>query len=152
MPGKRSKATRKLRGAQKWIVQELSSLKPGVRMSTSDLAKRISKGREKKFHKNSVYNALRLLVQRGRVRVVREGREKTYQIAGGAVADAPGPVASRGAPASATAARADLAAASSLPHKLALGEILVLRIEGEEVVTATNLHGQLVFERHRLPG
>jgi hypothetical protein len=150
MPGKRSKATRKLRGAQKWIVHELSSVKPGVRMSTAELAKRISKGREKKFHKNSVYNALRLLVQRGRIRMVRVGREKTYQIAGGAAVEPPAPATSRAAPA--VAAPADLAATSSLPHKLALGEILVLRIEGDEVVTATNLHGQLVFERHRLPG
>jgi hypothetical protein len=149
MPGKRGKAARKLRGAQKWIVSELGSLKPGARLSTSEIAKRISKNRSKKFHKNSVYNALRLLVQRGRLRMVRIGREKTYELADSASA---APVAASGpAAASPMVAPSALTAVGALPHKLALGEILVLSIEGDEVVTATNLHGQLVFERHRRP-
>jgi hypothetical protein len=152
MPGKKSKATRKLRGAQKWIVSELGSLKPGARLSTSEIAKRISKNRQKKFHKNSIYNALRLLVERGRLRVVRIGREKTYQLASGAT-----PAAEMARPEPAVAPSVEpspmsTSIASNLPHKLALGEILVLSIEGDEVVTATNLHGRLVLERHRQPG
>ncbi|HZY70868.1 MAG TPA: hypothetical protein VFF67_07840 [Thermoplasmata archaeon] len=38
-----------------------------------------------------------------------------------------------------------------LPHKLALGEILVLSVTEGEVLTATNLHGRLLLERHPLP-
>jgi hypothetical protein len=38
-----------------------------------------------------------------------------------------------------------------LPHKLALGEILVLSIGNGQVLTATNLHGRLSLERHPLP-
>ena len=37
-----------------------------------------------------------------------------------------------------------------LPHKLALGEILVLSVSNGHVLAATNLHGRLVFERHPL--
>jgi len=150
MPGKRSKAARKLRGAQKWIVAELDGLKPGARLSTSDIAKRISKSRQKKFHKNSVYNALRLLVQRGRLVVHREGREKTYQLPGsGAALETPMAATS---PVVADVVASAPLATTALPHKLGLGEILVLRVEGRDVVTATNLHGRLVFERHRAPG
>jgi hypothetical protein len=149
MPGKRAKAARKLRGAQKWIVAELDALKPGARLSTSEIAKRISKARQKKFHKNSVYNALRLLVQRGRLVMHRDGREKSYQL--------PGSPAAPASPAGTTPAITTEHApppgvyASALPHKLALGEILVLSVDGRDVVTATNLHGRLVFERHRAP-
>src|SRR5689334_18815965 len=129
MPGKRAKVARKLRGAQKWIVAELGEVRAGTRLSTSEIAKRISKSRQKKFHKNSVYNALRLLVQRGRVTVHRVGREKTYQLAGAA-----GPAASSPGPASPMAAEAaprvsSSASVTNLPHKLALGEILVLSVE-----------------------
>jgi hypothetical protein len=41
--------------------------------------------------------------------------------------------------------------AAMLPHKLALGEILVLSIGNGQVLTATNLHGRLALERHPLP-
>jgi len=41
--------------------------------------------------------------------------------------------------------------AAGLPHKLALGEILVFPVRDGHVLAATNLHGRLVFERHPLP-
>ncbi|HEV8049873.1 MAG TPA: hypothetical protein VGP88_04705 [Thermoplasmata archaeon] len=150
MPGKRSKAARKLRGAQKWIVAELGELKPGTRLSTSEIAKRISKTRQKKFHKNSVYNALRLLVERGRIVMHRNGREKSYQLSGAAMPEPRSPDPVR--PVSTEVAPPAIVTATSLPHKLGLGEILVLSVDGRDVVTATNLHGRLVFERHRAPG
>jgi hypothetical protein len=152
MPGKKSKGARKLRGAQKWIVAELESARPGVRLSTSQIAKRISKTRRKIFHKNSVYNALRLLVQRGRLRVVREGREKTYQLSDAAAAPSVPRVSSE--PVRVTVAESaplQEPLAVSVPHKLAVGEILVLAVERDEVHTATNQHGRLVLERHRRP-
>jgi hypothetical protein len=149
---KKSKASQKLRGAQKWIVEELRGLGPSVKISTSQIAKRISKARGKTFHKNSIYNALRILVQRGHVTMFRDGHEKFYRMSGGAP-PAVAPVRSTSAPPRAASAPAVDGAApmGMLPHKLALGEILVVGIEGGEVITATNLHGRLVLERHPIP-
>lgn len=162
MAKKSAPTGRKLRGAQKWIVAELRSMGPSETLSTSKLAKRIAKSSGKRFHKNSVYNALRVLVSRGDLEVVRSGREKSYQLGSSARAVGPAPASSK-----APAPRADLAptetvttetvtlaavpAAASLPHKLGLGEILVLEIGEGYVLMATNLHGRLVVERQALP-
>jgi hypothetical protein len=138
---------------QKWILAELRSLGSGARLATSDIAKRIAKASQRKFHPNSVYHALQLLVRRGDIDAVRSGHEKTYRLSGAtrairnrvpravpAEATAPTPPGSTLGPPTAT-----------LPHKLALGEILVLSVTERAVLTATNLHGRLVIERHPLP-
>ena len=154
MSPKQSKASRKIRGAQKWILDELRTLRPSVRLSTSEIAKKISKTRGKSFHKNSIYNALRILVQRGHVVVVRDGHEKFYQASGAAMTspstgDSGSRIIARTSPS--MSASSDVPT-GMLPHKLALGEILVIGIDGREVITATNLHGRLVLERHPVPG
>lgn len=41
--------------------------------------------------------------------------------------------------------------ALSVPHKLAVGEALVLHVGETHVETATNVHGKIVLERHRRP-
>jgi hypothetical protein len=149
MSPKRGKSTRKPRGAQKWILAELRSLGAGAQLSTSQLAKRIEASSKKSFHKNSVYNALRILVRNGAIRVAREGHEKMYRI-GSAVRS----VKARLTPAvempTVTPVVETLLPSGTLPHKLALGEILVLSVNDGIVTTATNLHGKLVVERHPL--
>jgi hypothetical protein len=149
MPRKRKASRREPRGAQKWILTELRSLRPGALLSTSDLANRIRQAAGKAFHKNSVYNALRLLSRRGDIRAVRKGHEKAYALrsagglevtAGPPQPEAPLAVAPRnGAP------------GPTFPHRLGLGEILVLSVEGGYVLAATNEHGRLVFGRYRVP-
>jgi hypothetical protein len=138
------------RGAQKWILAELRTLKSGDLLSTSQLAKRVRKASGTAFHKNSIYNALRLLVKRGAIDVTRSGRNKTYGVRG---AGAP-----RTRDASAVGGTSfeltnsdPFPPAGAFPHKLALGEILVIRVGDGEVLTATNLHGRLVLERHPIP-
>jgi hypothetical protein len=152
MAPKRTKASKQPRGAQKWVLAELRALNPGARLSTSQIAKRIGKARQKTFHKNSVYNALRLLVGRGAIDVVRSGRQKTYSAAASG-SSAPSPSSAGGRVAAPIAESPELGPVlSHFPHKLALGEILVLSIGSGEVLTATNLHGRLVLERHPVPG
>lgn len=100
---------------------------------------------------NSVYNALRILARRGTIDMVREGRQKFYQIAG-AVRRKPGrPPGSKSVPAIPPGVSADTSL-PALPHKLALGEILVLSVSDGGILTATNQHGRLVVERHPVPG
>jgi hypothetical protein len=149
MSAKTAKATRKLRGAQKWILDELRAVGPSVRLSTSQIAKKVSKSRGKTFHKNSVYNALRILVRRGTISVVRDGHEKLYQASatGAGSPETSMPAAEAAMPVSGSPTPTN----DSFPHKLALGEILVVGVDGQHLVTATNLHGRLVLERHPLP-
>ena len=163
MSPKRVKNVRKRRGAQKWILSTLREMNPSETLSTSKIAKRIQKASGKAFHKNSVYNALRILVHDGALKVVRAGHEKTYQVSGAAPPAPRSTPRPRTTPAMSSPPVAESIAIpeptpatpavtpAALPHKLALGEILVIRVEGDEVVTATNLHGQLVLERHPLP-
>jgi hypothetical protein len=151
MSPKRARKAREPRGAQRWILSELRTSSPGTSLSTADLAKRISKSSKRDFHKNSVYNALRLLVRKGFLEMQRKGRQKLYQLAGSAKA-APGKIA-RTVTRRASVASAPAVASPempAMPHKLALGEILVLNIGDREVLIATNLHGRLVIERQTL--
>lgn len=153
MSPKRRSVARKLRGAQKWIVDELRAVGPGVQLATAQIAKRVAKSSQKKFHRNSIYNALRLLVRRGDLQVTRKGHEKLYRVGSGAPAPPPAaaakPARRRAAPrvpAGATA-EAELAA----PHRLGLGDILVLEVGSGYIVTVTNLHGKLVVDRTTVP-
>jgi hypothetical protein len=149
MSPKTAKASRKIRGAQKWILDELRAVGPSVRLSTAQIAKKVNKSRGKTFHQNSVYNALRILVRRGSISVVRDGHEKLYQARAAAATGAATPAPRAGAVR--PSAPAELPSSDSFPHKLALGEILVVGVDGAHLVTATNLHGRLVLERHPLP-
>jgi hypothetical protein len=161
MSPKPAKKSKEPRGAKKWILAELRSLGPSASLSTSKLVKRIAKSSGKKFHQNSVYLALRQLVGRGDIKATRVGLEKTYRIAMdlGSSSKRSSP-ASEGSRVEATPevdrpmppTRSDPGVgAAMLPHKLALGEILVLSFGNGHVLTATNLHGRLALERHPLP-
>lgn len=151
MPRRRTRAIRAPRGAQKWILNEFGGESPGKRLSTSAITRRIEKASGKSFHKNSVYKALRLLVNRRALSVIKSGREKLYQVLG-TVRSAATPASRKAKPAAATASSREARPATAmLPHKLGLGEILVLSVGVREVLTATNLHGRLSLERHRLP-
>ncbi len=148
MPSKRSKDSSKPREAQEWIVETLRELPTGARLSTTRLAKRIAKASGRKFHENSVYNALRALTRGGALGMVRSGREKLYYLQRAVPRRAAAPE-----PSAAAAPRVVATAPSvvpPLPHRLGLGDILILRIDNGVVLSATNLHGKLVFEHHKL--
>ena len=163
MASRRKKAAQKLRGAQKWIMAEVSALRPSESLSTAQISKRIKKASGKDFHKNSVYLALRKLVDRGSLKAVRIGQEKTYKLPKSSDSGASASSSSASEPMMTLAATstAPITAPSasgtdsgievaSLPHKLAVGEILVLEITDGQVLTASNVHGKLVVERHPL--
>jgi hypothetical protein len=159
MPAKRAKATRAPRGVQKWILAELREAGPAARLSTAKLAKKIAKSSGKRYHQNSVYSALRLLTGQGAIEATRRGNQKSYAIAGWkeapiARSEVVSPKSSDPSASSATSASEtsleSLREAAGLPHKLALGEILVFPVRDGQVLAATNLHGRLVFERHVL--
>jgi hypothetical protein len=162
MPGKRSTESREPRGVQKWVLTVLREAGPSGTLTTGKIAKRVAKSSGKKYHQNSVYTALRILTSQGALRATRKGNEKSYAVAGWRQApitrsevepESPmdsGPpeiAVAREHPASPESIRL----AAGLPHKLALGEILVFPVRDGHLLAATNLHGRLVFERRRVP-
>jgi hypothetical protein len=131
----------------------------GESISTAKLTKRIAKSSGKRYHQNSVYSALRILTSQGAIKATRKGTEKSYAIAGWSQAPIsrsevePEVLTGADMPETAVASAHPLSPesireAAGLPHKLALGEILVFPARDGHVLAATNLHGRLVFERH----
>lgn len=155
MSSKRSKRQWHPRGAQKWVLAELRALGAGARLSTAQLATRIAKASGKTFHKNSVYNALRILVRKGAISAQRDGHEKLYRASENGPS-VPPPTSAARTPLSRAVPVAPMSelstTATHLPHKLALGEVLVLSFGNGELVTATNVYGKIVIERHEIPG
>jgi hypothetical protein len=162
MPRKGATASRNPRGVQKWILAELREAGPSGNLSTAKLRKRIAKSSGKRYHQNSVYNALRILTGQGAIKLTRKGNQKSYAIAGWNQAPITRsevePEVLTGADMPETAvvdahavSSESIRLAAGLPHKLAPLEILVFPIRDGHVLVATNLHGRLVFERYRLP-
>jgi hypothetical protein len=162
MARKNSLRSRKPNGVQKWILAELREAGPSGSLSTAKLAKRVAKSSGKRYHQNSVYTALRILTSEGAIKATRKGTEKSYAIAGWSQAPITRsevePEVLKGADmpeipvASASETSLDsIREAAGLPHRLALGEILVFPVRDGHLLAATNLHGRLVFERHKLP-
>jgi hypothetical protein len=162
MARKRAKDPRAPRGVQKWILAELREAGPTGSLSTAKLTKRIAKSSGKRYHQNSVYTALRILTTQGAIKATRKGTEKSYAIAGWSQAPVTRrevePEELKGAdlpeiavPSASETSLDSIREAAGLPHKLALGDILVFPVRDGHVLAATNLHGRLVFERHALP-
>jgi hypothetical protein len=163
MSGKRSKASREPRGVQKWILAVLREGGPSGSLSTAKITKRIAKSSGKRYHQNSVYTALRILTSQGAIKATRKGNEKSYAIAGWSQAPITRPevepevLTGTDMPETAVAygdgaTPESIRLAADLPHKLAPLEILVFPVRDGHVLVATNLHGRLVFERHRIDG
>jgi hypothetical protein len=136
---------------------------PTATLSTAMLSKQIAKSSGKRYHHNSVYTALRILTSEGAIKSTRKGHEKSYTIAGWSQAPITRSEVEPEVPTGADKPEIAVAGvsetslesireAAGLPHKLALGEILVFPVRDGHILAATNLHGRLVFERHPLPG
>lgn len=118
-------------------------------MPTSVVVKVTRELAEKRIPEESIRNSLRTLVRQKAIRARRSGREKTYKLV-----DEPSPrsaelVVPETSRPSAIPSAAD--AALSFPHKLAVGEVLVLFVGETHVETASNVHGKVVLERHPRP-
>jgi hypothetical protein len=159
---KHVEASRKPRGAQKWILAELRVADPATPLSTSKLAKRVAKASGKKFHPNSIYVALRILVKKGAVRAVRDGHAKAYQLSSSrdsppsksprVRSSAPRSAPSEIGPSAAQPAQvAEVVPEQPTQHKLAVGELVILQVSETHLETATNVHGRIVVERHPRP-
>lgn len=150
MSPKRAKPAGKARRAQDWILDELRTLGSNRTLSTASVTSKIARASRKRFHKNSVYNALRLLVRQGTIQVARKGRQKLYRLRSGAgLPKGEVPETSWNRPSRAfTSVESH---AGTLAHKLSVKDILILNVGESDLVAATNRNGRLALKRHSLP-
>ncbi len=159
---KRPKSGSRIRhGSRKLIQRIFDGLDASASVPTSEIFQKVNKAAGSSVPEYSVRTALRTLVKRKILRQQRRGRELYFSRAG----SEPTPRASRTPSARASAAPTlvevdeavvvaePVALPSSpggavLPHKLAVGEALVLHVGEEHVEAVTNVHGKLVVEKH----
>jgi hypothetical protein len=156
MKGRRQRGKRTEHGTRKWILKVLESSNGAREISSSEIRKRIAKLSGAKIPDYSLYQALRTLVRQKLVQAHRVGREFSYQLVSGKqIARAPTTRPLTRAPfPKARPARPLLnphAEAGRELHKLAMGDIVILKIGDTFVEVATNLNGRLVLERHPRP-
>jgi DNA-binding PadR family transcriptional regulator len=164
-PAKAGRPTR--RPLREWITDVLRENGP---LTTTKLRKKVTEKTGAKYHMNSMYLALRSLKKSGTISATGKGRQRFYDVgrkveaaankAGkdieAAVEKVERKVAARAAPKAAptpaiAAAPAAAGAAPALPHRLAMGEIALVSVDKDTVLSATNVHGELVLKRHPVP-
>ena len=172
MPPKKSGTPTKRRPLREWITDVLRESGP---LTTTKLRKKVGEKTGAKYHMNSMYLALRSLKKNGAVSATRKGRQRFYALGRKvevaaqkakvdivAVAQrAEQKVARRGrppklaAPTPSAAPSPSLvpgtAAPAALPHRLAMGEIAIVDVDKDTVLSAANVHGELVLKRHPVP-
>ena len=132
----------------------------GERRSTSTLVQGVRRLSGTKILEPTIRASLRTLLRQKVLRVRRVGKENVYSLAAAKSTSLPkmaAPVV-RETPAPKPAPVLEpqpypvpTPPMPALPHKLAVGEALVLHIGETHVETATNVHGKVVLERHPRP-
>ncbi|MGI0054586.1 MAG: hypothetical protein ACREBZ_02550 [Thermoplasmata archaeon] len=147
MPSRKASVKRTRHGTRKWVLTALQSAGASGELRGSQVRAKVAALSGATIPDHSVYQALRTLVRGKVVRATRIGREFSYQLVSGKQA---APAASTVAPKARSRrppAKPDGETRREL-HKLAMGDIVILRIGDSFVETATNLNGRLVVERH----
>ena len=172
MPPKKSGTPTKRRPLREWITDVLRESGP---LTTTKLRKKVGEKTGAKYHMNSMYLALRSLKKNGAVSATRKGRQRFYALGRKvevaaqkakvdivAVAQrAEQKVARRGRPPEARGPDALRRTepvvgprdgrARGAAHRLAMGEIAIVDVDKDTVLSAANVHGELVLKRHPVP-
>ena len=129
------------------------SASPGSKgLSTSEVMALVRKTSGTQIPEQSFRQALRTLARGKTVQTRRVGREKTYRLIARSEEKPISPAVppERRAPPS-SSVPLEIDTTHLPPHKLAVGEVLVLSVGETHVETATNVHGKVVLERHPRP-
>ena len=152
-----SKSRRGRYGTKKLILDLLGESPGGL--NTGQLVTKVRAAAGQKIPYPTVFQAAKSLVKERSLSSSRDGRE--YRFA--ATARTAKPIATEPETASSAAGLrsagppgpgATLASAhpvDSFPHRLDLGQMLVLSHDGKTVVTLTNVHGRAQIERLKVP-
>jgi hypothetical protein len=156
MKGRRQRGKRARHGTRGWVLKAIASAGGAEPVRTAEIRKKVAQMSGKRIPDYSLYQSLRTLVRKKVLRARRVGREFSYQLVSGKqVARAPATQPAARVPPSKvrpgrTLPKPDAEARREL-HKLAVGDIVILKIGDTFVEVATNLNGRLVLERHPRP-
>jgi hypothetical protein len=145
-------------GTRNFILEALETTQKSPAIATAAVIKAVRKLAGKRIPEETIRSSLKTLVRQRVVKGRKSGHEKVYKL----VREEPRLAPSSPAPTSPPAPlpplprprveSAELAVSQPLlPHKLAVGEILILEIGPAHLETATNVHGKVVLERHARP-
>lgn len=109
----------------------------------------VAKASGKSIPEYSVRNALRTLVRRKLLQPRRKGREISYTLL--SASPSRSPASARMEPEIIAVAEEIETATPAGPHKLAVGEALILAVGEAHVESVTNVHGKLIVEHHPRP-
>ncbi len=145
-------------GTRDFILKTLEGTANGPALGTMAIIKEVRKLAEKRIPEETVRSSLKTLVRQRLAKGRKHGHEKTYKLIASAPPEAGAPpvqgsraLATRGEPRAEITA-AELAVIQPLgPHKLAVGEILLITVGETHVESASNVHGKLVLEKHPRP-
>ena len=130
------------------------------KLSTASLMEEVRRLSGTKIPEPTIRASLRRLLRQKVLQARRMGREKVYSLVSAAPASPPKvatlTVGETPSPQPALVIEAQPYPAPTppvamLPHKLAVGEVLVLHVEESHVETVSNVHGKVVLERHPRP-
>lgn len=132
-------------GTRNLILDTLKAPSASGGLSTSEIVSKVRKSSGTPIPEQSFRQALRTLVRYKVVQGRRSGREKIYRISNpAAVSASPSPTVGPKAPSVPLA----IDTTNLPPHKLAVGEVLVLHVGETHVETVSNVYGKVVLERH----
>lgn len=150
MAPKRKTSKRTRHGTRSLVLKALEGSDASKEVRGAEIRSRVAKLSGRKIPDYSIYQALRTLVRRKALTARRIGREYAYRVASTSQRIASRARAAIPSPRSPAPPKSSEVSSPGI-HKLALGEIVVIEVDAGYVETATNLHGQLVIQRHRRP-
>ena len=154
MPNRKRRVSQRRHGTRDLVLKALEDTRKGPAVATMAVIRQVRKLAGHRIPEETIRSSLKTLVRQRVVKGRKSGHEKVYKLVQDQLGAAPpSPRPSPGATTQRSSLeRAELAVPQpALPHKLAVGEVLVLEIGATHVETATNVHGTVVIERHARP-
>ena len=176
MPARKRRVSTKRHGTRAFLLQALEATRDGAALATGSLIRQVRKLAGKRLPEETIRSSLKTLVRQRVVKGRKNGNEKFYKLVaappavGAATPSGRAPPPERGPlnelferhakeprhvvgwiDPKTESFRNIVVGEPTLPHKLAVGEILILEIGAAHVETATNVHGKVVLERHTRP-
>lgn len=145
----------KRHGTRGFVLKALAGTASGSAIGTKAVIKEVRSLAGKRIPEETIRSSLKTLVRQRLAKGRKRGHEKTYKLVAPEAATPPAVESTadvgRGEPRAEVTA-AEIAVVQPLgPHKLAVGEVLIIEVGMAHVETATNLHGRVVLERHLRP-
>lgn len=125
------------------------ALRESGQLTTSKLHKKVAELSGKRYSPAAMYLAVHQLAKAKLVSVRQAGHEKIYRLMKTVERDVD--VVEKSVVRGAEKILPSPTPSIGTGHKLAMGEIAIVHADDKSVVSATNVHGELVLKRHKVP-